>query len=43
MSIDYNGRTNSVAVGFKNGIVGFYDANTFKAINKISNHKNPDR
>lgn len=42
-SIDYSERTNMVAVGFRNGVVGLFDLNSFKQSGKISNHKNPDK
>lgn len=42
-SVDYSEKTNMVAVGFKNGVVGFYELSNFKSNGKISNHKNPDK
>ena len=44
MSVDYNHKTNTVAVGMKNGMVCFYESNTLKPTGgKIIAHKNPDK
>lgn len=44
MSVDYNHKSNVLAVGMKNGIVQFYDANSLKPVGKqIVNFKNPDK
>ena len=44
MSVDFNSRSNVLAVGMKNGMVEFYDASTLKPVGaKITNFKNPDK
>ena len=44
MSLDFNSKTNTIAVGMRNGIVAFYEAATLKSVgSKITLHKNPDK
>jgi WD40 repeat protein len=43
MSVDLNLKTNTIAVGFRNGAVTFLDCTSMKSMGKINNHKNPDK